>query len=86
MRRAMRAHWPDEPFAQLQPLGMPVARTVRIGRQEFQAAGGSPALHLIDHALLRLDQRREFSEQHAPHGGQIALTLQHVREGAPDWS
>ena len=30
--------------------------------------------------MLRLDQRRQFGEQHAAHGRQIALPLQHVRE------
>ncbi len=40
----------------------------------------SSALHLIDHALLRIDQRRQFGQQHAAHGGQIALALQHAGE------
>ena len=44
--------------------------------EERRVAG----LDLIDDAELRIDQRRQFREQHAPDGLQVALALQHVGE------
>ena len=38
------------------------------------------AAHLVNHALLRVDERRELRQQHAAHGRQIALSLQHAGE------
>ena len=35
---------------------------------------------LVDDALLRVDQRGQFGEQHAAHGGEVALALQHAGE------
>ena len=40
----------------------------------------SSLLDLIDDALLRIHQRREFGQQQPADGGQIALALQHVGE------
>ena len=37
-------------------------------------------LHLVNHALLRVHQRREFGEKHSSYSGQIALPLQHTGE------
>ena len=38
------------------------------------------ALHLVDRALLRVDQRRQLREQHPAHRDEVALALQHARE------
>ena len=37
-------------------------------------------LHLVDRALLRMDQRSKFRKQHLADGDQIALALQHAGE------
>ena len=46
------------------------------------AAGRSSfvAVHLIDRALLRFDERRQFGQQHLADREQIALALQHAGE------
>src|ERR1700733_11250467 len=40
------------------------------------------AAHLIEHALLCVDQRSELGEQHAANGGEVALPLQHAGEAS----
>ena len=67
----------DQAFADPQPLRMAVRAVVRIGGEQPQVFA---AFHLIDDAELRIDQRREFAEQQAADGLQIALALQHVGE------
>ena len=52
---------------------------VGIGREQRHAIGFFRA-HLIDDSLLRIYQRRQFGEQHAADGGEVALALQHTRE------
>ena len=48
-------------------------------RQQHHA-GRLFGFHLIDHALLRVHQGRQLGQQHAAHGAQIALSLQHAGE------
>jgi hypothetical protein len=36
--------------------------------------------HLVDHPMLRLDERREFGQQHPADRREVALALQHVGE------
>ena len=70
---------PDEAVAKPQVLRMAVHAVVGERREQHEAFGFL-ALHLIDHALLRVDERRQFGEQHAADGRQIALALQHAGE------
>ena len=41
---------------------------------------GSLRFHLINHALLGINQRSQFRQQHASDRGQVALALQHSGE------
>lgn len=58
-----------------------LARAPGIARQQPQRRLFSRlGFHLVNRALLRLDQRGEFREQHLADGEQVALALQHARE------
>ena len=60
---------------------MTVTAFVRVGERRKQNHFGAIfRLHLVDDALLRIDERREFREQHAADGAEIALALQHAGE------
>ena len=59
---------------------MAVGAVVGIGRQQIEAVLLLLALHLIDDALVGVDQRRQFGEQQPADRRQIALALQHVGE------
>ena len=58
---------------------MPDLLVVGIRGEQAQTGIGL-AFHEIDDAVLSLDQRREFREQQAPDGGEVALALKHVGE------
>ena len=68
----------DETFANFDGLTMSFRRIGEGGEQDH-AAGGF-RFHLVEDALLRVDERSKFREQHASHGGEFALTLQHAGE------
>ena len=83
VRRALA----DQTFAQLRTVcAMAIVAVVRHRPRAARAPAVSSLLHLVDHAVLRVDQRRQFGEQHPADGGQIALALQHAGELAPGWS
>ena len=69
----------DQAFAQPQRLRVAVGAVVGVGREQLQP-GLLLVLHLIDHALVGVDQRRQFGQQQPADRGQIALALQHVGE------
>ncbi len=81
MRCFSSAHWPTRPLPSCDPLGLIVAaaRSRRAGAASARRRPSS-AQHLIDRALLRVDQRRQLREQHLADGDEIALALQHARE------
>ena len=58
---------------------MAVGAVVGIGRQQREAVR-LLAAHLIDDALVGVDQRRQFGQQQPADRGQVALALQHVGE------
>ena len=70
---------PDQAFADLNPRRMAV-RAVVGERGEEPQGRRLVGLDLIDHAELRVDQRRQLAQQHPSHGLQVALALQHVGE------
>ena len=71
----------DEPFADAQV--MTVTAFARVGeRRKQNHLGAVFRLHLINDALLRINERRQLREQHAADGAEIALTLQHAREAS----
>ena len=79
-RRASAAHWPISPSPSMQPLGMALARPlIGIAGEQAQARHAL-GLHQIDDAVLRVDQRRQFRQQHAADRREIALALEHVGE------
>ena len=69
----------DQAFAQRDVLGLVPALGVT-GQEAQRRRSPSPVVHLVDRALLRVDQRRQFREQHLAHGDQVALALQHAGE------
>ena len=58
---------------------MSVETVVGIGRKQLQARR-AVAGHLVDHAELRVHQRRELRQQQLAERDQVALALQHVGE------
>jgi hypothetical protein len=58
---------------------MPAGAIIGIGRSQFEP-GRLLIFHLVDDALVRVDERRQFREQEAADRGEIALALQHVGE------
>ena len=50
-----------------------------IGRKQAQLRAVF-VLDLVDHAHMGVHQRRQLGQQQPPHGGQVALALQHVGE------
>jgi len=69
-----------EALPHLQLLGVAFGRIVRIRRQQLQCLRRTVGLDLVNDAVLRLDQGRQFRQHHPAHGRQIALPLQHVGE------
>src|SRR5262249_54360044 len=68
----------DQALADLDPYWVTVRAVVRVGRQELQRARFF--VDLVDHAQLRVDERRELAQQQPADRGEIALALQHVGE------
>jgi hypothetical protein len=53
-------------------------RSVGITREHLQVHGAVLVGHLVDEALVRIDQRRELGQQHPANRRQVALPLQHA--------
>ena len=79
MRRASAAHWPISPSPSADVRRCPSLPLIGIGRQQRELRP-CLALHQIDDAVLRVDQRRQLGQQHPADRGEIALALQHVGE------
>ena len=79
MRRFSERALADQALADADCCGWPFRR-VGEGGEQHACSAGFFGLHLVDDALLRVDQRRKFGEQHAADGGEIALALQHAGE------
>jgi len=67
----------DEALAHLEAIRVGRMRRARVACQHAQVHGAVVA-HLVDHALVRVDERRQLGQQHAADGGEIALALQHA--------
>ena len=69
----------DETFADENVLGLvgPLRVTGEQTEHPFVVVAG---FHLINRALLRAHERRQFGKQHLPHREQISLPLQHARK------
>jgi hypothetical protein len=74
---------PDEAFAEQKMVAMGDAALlgagVGIGGEELEARR-AVRLHEVDHAVLRVDERRELGKEQRADGGEIASALQHVGE------
>ena len=79
MRCFSSAHWPTRPSPSAEPLGLVRAAGVA-GQQPRARAARRDVLHLVERALLRVDERRQLGQQHAADRHQVALALQHARE------
>ena len=79
MRCFSSAHWPTRPSpsAMRSRLVVADARSRRAATASARVA--VVAEHLVDRALLRVDQRRQLGQQHLADGDEVALALQHAR-------
>ena len=68
----------DEAFSHPQLPQMTICAIASEGGEQHQSSAESSDLHLINHALLSIHQRRQLGKQHSAYGGQIALALQHA--------
>ena len=69
----------DQSFTELHDLRVRTAAIAGIGGEQAQLRVLG-VLHLIDHAHMRVDQRRQFGQQQPADGREVALALQHVGE------
>ena len=82
----LRRRLTDQAHAELDAFGLIGALRVageqpQLGRFDGIAElRGLAALHLVDGALLRVDQRRQLGQQRLADGDQVALPLQHAGE------
>ena len=79
MRFFSTAHWPDEAFAEADGRRRRLV-AVRVARQQLELHARRRRVHVIDRALLRIDQRRDLGEQHLPYRVELALALEHAGE------
>ena len=68
-----------EAFAHAQLTCMSVRCVVGVSGEKHHF-GRFVCLHLVDHALLRVDERRKLGQKHTADGREIALTLEHPCE------
>ena len=59
---------------------VPINAIIGIGGKKLESFILLFAVHLVDDALMGVDQRRQLGQQQPAHGGEIALALQHVGE------
>ena len=71
---------PDQALAEAQSLRVTICTIIGIGAEELKPLMLLFAVHLVDDALMSVDERRQFGQQQAAYGRQITLALQHVGE------
>ena len=81
MRSFSSAAWPTSPSPSLKRLFTPLRSRIGVARQQLAApAPSARAVHDIEDALLRGDDRRQLGENQPADRQQIFLALQHAGE------
>ena len=78
MRRRSRAHWPTKPSPEAQHRRVRVVGGVGVAGQHLQPR--RLGVHLVDDALVRVDERHQLGQQQLADRGQVALALQQAGE------
>ena len=79
-RPAIGRRLPDEPFAQVELLLQLVGVFGAVARDELELGLVFLALGDVEHAILRVHQRRELGHDQVRHGREVALALEHAAE------